>query len=1002
MSLPIFLYLLSFVKFTGPTDAGKSDWEQLNKALKPRLAPLHYEISQCDPNNTEQVEQLGDSLSLVIREFFVEHEDFFLDEAAKVPGKKYISHNDQTIAQLEEKKKKLRREAFGKDGSEEKRKEFYQCIQAISELKQREKRKQDLKSTAHHEKQFHKNRYRYSKQIVNDTFGKSDVQPSYDIQTANQFYTSTYSQHKVIDHSQLNWFPQLPTSPDNNDFTHFNTESFRPRDIRRILANSNKKSAPGPDGISYMTLFKLESTHHILATFFNKVLTSGAHPPSWGESVVKLSHKKGDSKDPTNFRMIALTGCIGKTYHLLLTQRLTTFFTSNKLIDPTVQKAFLPGINGCIEHNVVMEEIVKNAKSNKKTCHITFFDLEDAFGSVPHSLIDFSLERNFVPPVIRKYLHNLYSHNTAVVNTKSWRTDPFKFQRGVFQGDPISPVIFLLVFNPILQELQRNSHKGYKLGESEFVTLPYADDFCLISRDSRTHQNLINSIHTQITSMGMKLKPSKCRSFSLLGGSPSVVPFHIDGSPVASIRDEEQKFLGKLLFFKGKSEETFSYIRDIFQEGIDNIDKAMVRNEYKLWMCINYLLPSKRFLLTIHTITDTHLKLLDTLTDKAIKRWSGIPPSATNAIIHMDQGLGVKSISELYMECHTVSHTRTRLKGDLTVNAAINATLERESEFTHKKSTCVEAEKIFKESLHTNTVLDEIPEFTGERAAALKNQFDCKVRDSVKSALAEVNRHKWEEHVKGLAVQGNFLALAAAEKEDVVWKSAMYDLKQGTLKFLLNASIDTLPTAANLKRWKKTSCDLCKLCKRRQTTEHILSNCKVALDTDRYTWRHNCVINYIVTNVDPKFRVFSDLPGHTASGGGSIPPELCVTTLKPDIVILNDQAKSIHLFELTCPSEKNIEERHTEKSNKYAHFTTDITDYKCKVEAFEVSSKGFLTSRNHTTLATLHKFINPSIKLSLFKKNISALSLTASYHIFNCKTEPVFVEPPFLLPPIKK
>ena len=244
-------------------------------------------------------------------------------------------------------------------------------------------------------------------------------------------------------------------------------------------------------------------------------------------------------------------------------------------------------------------------------------------------------------------------------------------------------------------------------------------------------------------------------------------------------------------------------------------------------------------------------------------------------------------------------------------------------------------------------------------------------------------------------------ALAAAEREDIVWKSVTYDLKQGTLKFLLNASIDTLPTAANLKRWKKSSSDLCKLCKRRQTTNHILNNCKVALDTNRYTWRHNCVINYIVTNVEPKFRVYSDLPGHTAAGGGSIPPELCVTTLKPDIVILNDQAKTIHLFELTCPSETNIEQRHTEKSNKYAHFTTDISDYKCKVDAFEVSSKGFLTPRNHTTLATLHKFINPAIKLQVFKKNISAISLTASYHIYNCKSEPTFVEPPFLLPPIK-
>ena len=304
----------------------------------------------------------------------------------------------------------------------------------------------------------------------------------------------------------------------------------------------------------------------------------------------------------------------------------------------------------------------------------------------------------------------------------------------------------------------------------------------------------------------------------------------------------------------------------------------MVRNEYKLWIYINYFLPSKRFLLTIHTLTETHMKQLDTLTDKAIKKWSGLPPSATNAIIHMEQGLGVKSISELYTECHAVSHTRTRLKGDSIVNAAINATLERESEYTRKQSTCIAAEEIFQQSLQTNTVLDTIPTFTGERAASLKNQFDCKVSDSVKAALAEARRHKWVEHVKQLAVQGNFLSLAAAEKEDIVWKSAMFDLKQGTLKFLLNASIDTLPTAANLKRWKKTNSDICKLCKRRQTTEHILSNCKTALDTNRYTWRHNCIINYIVSNVDPKFTVYSDLPGHTAPGGGSIPPELCVTT----------------------------------------------------------------------------------------------------------------------------
>ena len=37
-----------------------------------------------------------------------------------------------------------------------------------------------------------------------------------------------------------------------------------------------------------------------------------------------------------------------------------------------------------------------------------------------------------------------------------------------------------------------------------------------------------------------------------------------------------------------------------------------------------------------------------------------------------------------------------------------------------------------------------------------------------------------------------------------------------------------------------------------------------------------------------KFTVHSDLPGHEAAGGGTIPPEILITNLKPDITILED------------------------------------------------------------------------------------------------------------------
>ena len=159
---------------------------------------------------------------------------------------------------------------------------------------------------------------------------------------------------------------------------------------------------------------------------------------------------RGDPSDPSNFRMIALSGCIGKTFHLLLNQRLTSYLIENKLVDPSMQKAFLPGINGCIEHNIAMEEVIKHARKNKKTAHITFFDLEDAFGSVPHALIHETLKRNHIPENIQSYLASFYKNYRAVVQTPSWKSQQFPFSRGVFQGDPLSPTIFLMVFNLVL------------------------------------------------------------------------------------------------------------------------------------------------------------------------------------------------------------------------------------------------------------------------------------------------------------------------------------------------------------------------------------------------------------------------------------------------------------------------------------------------------------------------------------------------------------------------
>ena len=145
-----------------------------------------------------------------------------------------------------------------------------------------------------------------------------------------------------------------------------------------------------------------------------------------------------------------------------------------------------------------------------------------------------------------------------------------------------------------MQHPQENLKYGYKIGEEKLITLPYADDFCLMTTDKRTHQRLLNQIAENVNSLGMKIKPSKCRSFTISGGKPSVVHYSVEGYQIPSISEEEQKFLGRVLFFEGKSQQTYELLEKTIKEKLDNLEQTAIRPEYKLEVYQMYILPSIR------------------------------------------------------------------------------------------------------------------------------------------------------------------------------------------------------------------------------------------------------------------------------------------------------------------------------------------------------------------------------------------------------------------------
>ena len=235
-----------------------------------------------------------------------------------------------------------------------------------------------------------------------------------------------------------------------------------------------------------------------------------------------------------------------------------------------------------------------------------------------------------------------------------------------------------------------------------------------------------------------------------------------------------------------------------------------------------------------------------------------------------------------------------------------------------------------------------------------------------------------------------------------MYRSIIYDLPRNVLKFLTNASIDTLPTNVNLKRWNKRSSPACGLCGNKETLLHVLNNCKIMLDQGRYTWRHNSILHSIFTflkdNNPLSLELFSDLPG-CMEGISTVPTDIVVTTQKPDIVIVDRENKNVVIFELTVPFDTNIQSAHKRKLDRYSNLVSDInqTDYDAYHCAVEIGSRGTISKDNQKRLNELLKPFDISKKdINSVIRNISKIAIVSSYCLFYSKYESEWIDPNYV------
>lgn len=192
-------------------------------------------------------------------------------------------------------------------------------------------------------------------------------------------------------------------------------------------------------------------------------------------SEIILLYKKGDPADIGNYRPISLMSCFYKLFASCLLERIASAIDAHQ---PIEQAGFRSGFS-TIDHIQVVDQVIEKYLEFNKPLYLAFIDYKKAFDSISHESIWESLKAINVNEKYINILKNIYSNSTSRVKLDKVG-EIINIKRGVRQGDPISPKLFVAVLQHVMGELSW-CNKGININGKFLSHLRFADDIILFS-----------------------------------------------------------------------------------------------------------------------------------------------------------------------------------------------------------------------------------------------------------------------------------------------------------------------------------------------------------------------------------------------------------------------------------------------------------------------------------------------------------------------------------------
>jgi hypothetical protein len=269
-------------------------------------------------------------------------------------------------------------------------------------------------------------------------------------------------------------FPRV--SDEENDML---IAPFGLEEIEDVVLNSDGNKSPGPDGFNFAfvkTFWALLKGE--VRVMFDQFHGNACLPRGLLSFFITLIPKVARPSSLGEFRPISLLGCLYKIIAKVLAARLAKVMNSAVA---TTQSTFIKG--RCLVDGVmVTNEVIDLAKRSDRSCLILKVDFEKAYDSVDWGFLEYMLRRFGFEGIWIDWMKAcVFAGNLSVLVNGS-PTSEINIQRGLKQGDPLAPFLFLLVaegFAGLMRSaVEKNLFKGFIVGPDNVVVshLQYADD----------------------------------------------------------------------------------------------------------------------------------------------------------------------------------------------------------------------------------------------------------------------------------------------------------------------------------------------------------------------------------------------------------------------------------------------------------------------------------------------------------------------------------------------